>query len=89
MSRQLREVMTSEPVCLGTQESCAAAAQRMAASNIGDILVQEKDGKVCGILTDRDIVVRTVAKGRDPAKTSVGEVCTKNVASLAPTQSIE
>ena len=88
MSKTLREVMTQKPVAVGPGESCASAAQRMAAANIGNVLVQD-DGKVTGIVTDRDLVVRAVAQGRDPAKTPVGEVCTRNVATLSPSDDVE
>ena len=50
---------------------------------IGDVLVS-LDGGSFGILTDRDVAVRVVAEGRDPAGTQVGSVCTRDVATLAP-----
>jgi CBS domain-containing protein len=86
---KLRDVMTAHPVALDSRDSCAFAARKMAESDIGDVIVQEKDGRVCGILTDRDIVVRAVAKERDPAKTPIGEVCTRDVVSLSPDDDIE
>ena len=52
----------------------------------GVLVIQ--DGKLCGLLTDRDIVVRAVAEGRDPSKTQVGEVASTDVATLAPDQDV-
>src|SRR3990170_7136176 len=45
--------------------------------------------KVCGIVTDRDLVVKAVASGSDPSKTSIGSVCTKDVTVLKPTQTTD
>jgi CBS domain-containing protein len=87
-SKTVRDVMTRNPVTAESKDSCAFAARKMADANIGDILVQE-GGKVSGIVTDRDLVVRAIAKGKDPAKTTVAEVCTKSVATLSPTDDVE
>jgi CBS domain-containing protein len=56
--------------------------------DIGDVLVVEAD-RVEGILTDRDIVVRVVAAGLDPAKTTVGEVCSSQVATVSVDTPVE
>jgi len=45
--------------------------------------------KVCGIVTDRDLVVKAIASGSDPSKTSIGSVCTKDVTVLKPTQTTD
>jgi signal-transduction protein with cAMP-binding, CBS, and nucleotidyltransferase domain len=84
----IRDVMTMNPVTVKSEDTCATAARKMAESNIGDIVVQD-GGRIAGIVTDRDIVVRAVAQGRDPENTTVGEVCTKGVATLTPTDEIE
>ena len=55
--------------------------------NIGDVVVLE-DGQVRGILTDRDIVIRALAEGMDPSRTTVGEVCSRELTTLSPTDSI-
>lgn len=72
---QLADVMTPNPtVCDSTASLCDAAAI-MRDQAIGDVLVQ-RHGQLVGIVTDRDIVTRGVADGRNPATTSVGEICT-------------
>jgi signal-transduction protein with cAMP-binding, CBS, and nucleotidyltransferase domain len=88
VAKTVRDVMTRNPVTVGSKDSCAAAARKMAERNIGDVLVQD-DGRVSGIVTDRDIVVRAIAAGRDPANTTVGEVCTQIVETLEPTDGVE
>jgi CBS domain-containing protein len=65
-----RKLLTAPP---GT--SVAKAAQRMAARNVGAILVVE-DGRLAGIITERDVVFRVVAKGLDPHSTRIGEAMT-------------
>jgi signal-transduction protein with cAMP-binding, CBS, and nucleotidyltransferase domain len=79
----VREVMTSDPVTIGSHQTVTEAAQLMRDRNIGDVIVT--NGSVpLGIITDRDIVVRAVAQGRDVAATEVGEVCTGDVAVVGP-----
>ena len=62
-------------------ESVAVAARRMADHRIGALLVVE-DGRLVGIFSERDVVARVVAEGRDPETTPVGEVCSKDVATV-------
>lgn len=87
--KTLRDVMTARPVVVETTSSCLDAARKMAAADIGDVLVTENGGRVVGILTDRDIVVRAVAKGRDPARTRVGDVCSRNIVALGPDHDLD
>jgi CBS domain-containing protein len=56
--------------------------------DIGDVIVLD-DSKVCGVVTDRDIVVRALAEGRDPATVKLGDICSRDLVSLAPTDSVE
>lgn len=79
----VREVMTTDPVALDASEPVDEAARRMKAEDIGDVIVLQ-DGQICGVVTDRDIVVRVLAEGRDPNQTQLGEVCSREVASVSP-----
>lgn len=83
---QVREVMTKNPVTLEASARVADAAQAMREHDIGDVVVR-KDGKLCGIVTDRDIAIRVVGEGRDPASTSLEAVCSHDVMTVAPDQS--
>ena len=65
------------------------AAELMRREDIGDVLVlADDDRRLVGILTDRDIVVRALAEGRDPAQTRVGEVCSREVTTIGPDESV-
>jgi CBS domain-containing protein len=88
MARQLRDIMTQKPVTLQTSDTVTAAARSMRDGNIGDVVVLE-DGRIQGILTDRDIVVRALAEGRDPERTTVGQICSRELTTLSPDTPIE
>ncbi len=68
-------------VSASSQETIRAAAQRMAANDVGTLVVLEAtdDAKTIGIVTDRDIVIRCVAAGLDPDSNQVGSVMTRPV----------
>src|SRR5437763_7687460 len=77
-ARQIRDVMTPDPVCVSERDSIREVARIMAREDTG--VVPVVDGKkVVGMITDRDIVVRLVAEGKDPANAHVNEAMTKNV----------
>lgn len=87
MAQSIREVMTPDPVTLQKTATIGDAAQAMKRSDIGDVLVVDGD-TLCGIVTDRDIVVRAVAEGKDPGQTKLGEICSQDVATLSPDDSV-
>ena len=88
MAQSIREVMTSDPHTVSTDATLQDAAREMKGDDIGAVLVEDK-GSVAGILTDRDIVVRAIAEGRDPSSTKVGEVASRDVTTLTPDSSVE
>ena len=65
-----------------------SAAQAMRDGDIGDVIVMH-DSAVVGIVTDRDLVVRSVADGHDPSAVRVGTICSPEVAALSPDDDIE
>jgi CBS domain-containing protein len=83
----IRDVMTSEPKTVEASATVQEAAEIMAKENIGNVLVVE-NGEVKGIVTDRDIVVRVIAKGNG-TDASVREAATTDVETLSPDDSIE
>lgn len=87
MADTIREVMTENPKTVEASATLKEAAEIMANENIGNVLVVEND-EVQGIVTDRDIVVRAVAKGENPEDCSVREVATTDVTVLSPDDSI-
>ena len=76
---KVREVMTERVIGIGAEESVEVAARQLAYYNVGAMPVYGKDGKVCGIVTDRDLVTRCVAGGKRPEETRVSQVMTRQV----------
>src|SRR6266511_2277530 len=83
MARLVREAMTADPVCLAPDTPLIDAAVQMREYDIGDVLIAEQ-ARVYGMLTDRDIVVRALAEGKDPARTTVGEIASGRIVTVAP-----
>ena len=83
MAQVVRDLMTASPVTMSAAATAADAARAMRDANIGDVILLE-DRRIRGIVTDRDIVVRAIADGRDPAKTSLADVCSSDVTTVSP-----
>ncbi|MCC0100279.1 MULTISPECIES: CBS domain-containing protein [Streptomyces] len=83
MTRRVHEVMTGNPVTVEQLTSLAEAARVMRDAGIGDVLVVDQ-GRLLGILTDRDIVVRALAEDRDPAETTVRAICSSDPLTVGP-----
>lgn len=81
---KLREIMTNPVIRIHPDESVAVAARTLAHYNIGILPVCGADGRVCGLVTDRDLVTRCIASGRSPASTTVREVMTTQIVSARP-----
>lgn len=81
---KLREVMTNPVVRIHPDESVSVAARTLSRYNIGALPVCGSDGRLCGLVTDRDIVTRCLAAGRAPGSTRVSEVMTRQVVSARP-----
>ncbi len=71
----ITSIMRSDPVTVGPEETVATAAARMAANQLGALLVMDR-GRLEGIVTERDLLVKVTAAGRDPARHGVREVAT-------------
>ncbi len=83
MTQRLRDVMSDRIVTVPSSASVIDASKAMSDNDIGDVVVVD-DGAVSGILTDRDIVVRAIAAGSDPARTRVRDVVSGTVQTLSP-----
>ena len=81
---KVRDIMTNPAVSISPNESVEVAARTLTHYNIGILPVCGSDGKLCGLVTDRDLVIRCVASGKTPGKTSVREVMTGRVVSVQP-----
>jgi CBS domain-containing protein len=84
----VKEAMTSHAEWVSPDLSLAEVARRMKDNDIGCLPVGEKD-RLIGMITDRDIVCRAVAKGSDPAKTKAREVMTKGITYCFDDQTLE
>lgn len=80
---KVRDVMTSQVIPVGENETVAVAARSLTHYNIGALPVM-KNGELCGMLTDRDIVTRCLAANRDPNKTTVGQIMTQSIHGIRP-----
>lgn len=81
---QLREIMSKQVVRIHPEESVAVAARTLAHYNIGILPVCGDDGRVCGLVTDRDIVTRCLASGQTPEGTKVRDVMTSRIIAARP-----
>ena len=75
----LRDVMTQPVIRIQEEETVAVAARMLTRYNIGALPVCGRDGRLRGLVTDRDIVTRCLASGRTPEKTMVKDVMTGTV----------
>src|SRR5947209_20589869 len=73
MSKTAREIMTGGAECVGENESLAEGAKKMASLDVGAMPICGEDNRLKGMLTDRDIVVKAIAQGKDPSSTRAGE----------------
>ncbi|MET8689902.1 CBS domain-containing protein [Streptomyces sp. NPDC004732] len=87
MADYVRDVMTPGVVAVRPDASLVEAAQLMRAQDIGDVLVAS-EGRVLGVLTDRDIALRAVADGADPLTVSAQAVCTPDPVMVTPDDAV-
>lgn len=81
---KVREVMTAPAIRISPEESVEVAARTLTHYNIGALPVCGSDGRLCGLVTDRDLVTRCVASGRKPGQTTVRDVMSGNLVSAQP-----
>lgn len=87
MTQTIERVMTRDPVTVEHKATVREAAKKMAKADIGDVIVM-RDGKAYGIVTDRDVVIRCIAKGGEPSEMRVDEICSTNLVTVRPTDTI-
>lgn len=84
----IQDIMTRDVQTISPQDTVQRAAQLMDELNVGAIPVLEGD-KLVGMITDRDITVRSVAVGQDPCSTRVGDVMSSDVRTCTPGESVD
>jgi CBS domain-containing protein len=88
MAQRIREIMTGSPVTLPKDATVLEAARLMRDNGIGDVIVTDGE-RAEGIVTDRDIVVRAVAEGRDPESVRLEQVESAQLTSVTPDDPVE
>jgi CBS domain-containing protein len=88
MAQLVRDVMSSDPMTFESDTPVRQAAQAMRDRDIGDVLVVDA-GKVRGIVTDRDIVVRGLADRDDLTKCRLQDVCSENLVTAGPDEDVD
>jgi CBS domain-containing protein len=82
MGTKVRDVMTARPRCVAPDTPLSEAAQLMESEDVGSLPVLDGE-QLAGMVTDRDIVIRAVAKGKDPRGMPVREVSTRDVVAVS------
>ena len=88
MGTSIKEVMTRDVRACEPNATVAEAAKVMAKEDVGPVPIVE-DGRLVGIITDRDIVVRVVAEGRDPNATTVKEIASTDLVAVSPDDDLD
>jgi CBS domain-containing protein len=88
MGTSIKEVMTRDVRACEPNATVADAAKVMAQEDVGPVPIVE-DGRLIGIVTDRDIVVRVVAEGRDPNATTVSEIASTKLVTVSPDDELD
>jgi CBS domain-containing protein len=87
MAKSITDLMTANPCTIDADRPVAYAAKMMKQEDVGLAPVVEGD-RLVGTLTDRDIVTRVVAEGKDPQSVSVREVASTNLVTIDPQQDL-
>ncbi len=85
----VKDIMTDPAIVIAEDASVMEAANLMRQHNIGSVPVVNDDQNIVGIVTDRDIVIRNMARGMDPKSHSVEEIMTKDVSCVTPETEID
>ena len=88
MSKKVHDAMTADPVTIAPSDSVVEAARVMESADVGSVPVVDGMTPV-GIVTDRDIAIRVVAKGRDPEQTKVGDIASDQPYYVHPDQDLD
>jgi CBS domain-containing protein len=73
-TKTARDIMTGDCTCIGENDTVLEAARQLAKLGVGAMPICGEDDRLKGMLTDRDIVVKVLAEGKDPATTRAGEL---------------
>jgi CBS domain-containing protein len=88
MGTSIRDAMTSNPRGVDASTTIVDAARLMKSEDVGPLPVVE-GGRLVGMVTDRDIVLRVVAEGKDPQSSTVGEIASRDLVTIDPQQDLD
>ena len=89
MSKIARDIMSGSAECVGENDSILDASKKLAKLNIGSMPICGEDDRLKGMITDRDIVVKVLAEGRDPSSTTAGELAQGKPVTIGADDSIQ
>jgi CBS domain-containing protein len=89
MAKTARDVMSADCECIGENESVLDAARKMAELDVGALPICGEDDRLKGMVTDRDVVVKVLAKGKDPGSTTAGQLGEGKPVTIGADDSIE
>src|SRR3954469_14259722 len=89
MGKTAREVMSGGAECVGENDTVLDAAKRLAELDVGALPICGEDNRLKGMLTDRDIVVKVLAQGKDPGSTRAGELGEGKPVTIGADDSVE
>lgn len=84
-----REIMTGNAECIGENETLEAAARKMLELDVGSLPICGEDNRLKGMLTDRDIVTKCLARGADPRTAKAGELAEGKPVTIGADDGIE
>jgi CBS domain-containing protein len=89
MAKKARDVMSGGVECVGENDTILDAAKRLADLDVGAMPICGEDDRLKGMLTDRDIVVKVLAQGKDPGATKAGELGEGKPVTIGADDSVE
>jgi CBS domain-containing protein len=88
MGQNVQDVMTKDPGTVEVSAPIIQAAEIMLREDVGSVPILE-EGRLVGMLTDRDIVLRVVAEGRDARTITCGDIASRQLATIDPQQPLQ
>jgi len=89
MGKTARDVMTGGAECVGENDTLLDAARQLAELDVGAMPICGEDNRLKGMITDRDIVVKALAKGKDPGSTKAGELAEGKPVTIGADDSVD
>ena len=89
MAQKARDIMTGSPECVGEKDSILDASKKLQKLNVGAMPICGEDNRLKGMLTDRDIVIKVIAEGRDVNTTTAGELAQGKPVTIGADDSIQ